>query len=101
MDWFTKADFWSLFYEWMFPVKSFEQATQQAKDIISLSGVTTGRVLDLCCGPGRHSVPLSKLGLDVTGVDLQPFLLEKAQDYASLENVTIDFVEEDMRIINA
>ena len=28
------------------------------------------RVLDLCCGQGRHSIALAKTGLDVTGVDL-------------------------------
>jgi hypothetical protein len=26
MNWFANADFWSLFYEWMFPAESFEQA---------------------------------------------------------------------------
>jgi len=98
MNWFTKADFWSLFYEWMFPAESFEQATHQVDDIMKLSGVTTGAVLDLCCGPGRHSVPLRKLGFDITGVDLQRFLLGKARDYATQENVTIEFIEEDMRI---
>ena len=97
MSWFTKANFWSLFYEWMFPEESFEQAAGQVDDIMKLTGVTTGAVLDLCCGPGRHSVPLTKLGFEVTAVDLQPFLLSKARDYASRENATIEFIEEDMR----
>ena len=97
MSWFNKADFWSLFYDWMFPAESFEQAKQQIDDILQLCGVTTGAVLDLCCGPGRHSIPLRKIGFDVTGVDLQPFLLEKTRDYANRENVTIEYVEEDMR----
>lgn len=96
MSWFTKADFWSLFYEWMFPAESFVQATEQIQDIVNLSGITTGAVLDLCCGPGRHSIPLRKLGFDVTGVDLQSFLLGKARDYASKENVSIEFIEQDM-----
>lgn len=96
MNWFAKADFWSLFYEWMFPAESFVQATEQVQDIVNLSGITEGAVLDLCCGPGRHSVPLRKLGFDVTAVDLQPFLLGKARDYATKENVSIEFIEEDM-----
>jgi SAM-dependent methyltransferase len=98
MNWFAKPDFWSLFYDWMFPAESFEQAIEQVDDIVNLFGVTKGAVLDLCCGPGRHSVPLSKIGFDVTGIDLQPLLLEKARDYAIRENVTIEFIEEDMRI---
>lgn len=82
----------------MFPSESFELATEQVDDILKLSGVTAGAVLDLCCGPGRHSIPLTKLGFDVTGVDLQPFLLGKARDYAVQENVTIEFIEQDMRV---
>lgn len=80
----------------MFPVESFERAIEEVNDIIKLSRCTTGAVLDLCCGPGRHSVPLRKLGFDVTGVDLQSFLLAKAQDYAAQEGVIIEFVEDDM-----
>ncbi len=97
MNWFSKPDFWSLFYDWMFPAESFEQAKEQIDDIRKLSGVGTGAVLDLCCGPGRHSVPLAKAGFDVTAVDLQAFLLGKAEEYATRENVAIEFVEEDMR----
>ncbi|MEN8885269.1 MAG: methyltransferase domain-containing protein, partial [Winogradskyella sp.] len=29
-----------------------------------------GKILDLACGKGRHSVYLNKLGYNVTGVDL-------------------------------
>lgn len=97
MNWFAKSEFWSLFYEWMFPAQSFEQAAEQVDDLIKLSGLAEGKVLDLCCGPGRHSIPLGKRGFVVTGVDLQPFLLRKARDYAARENVAVEFVEEDMR----
>ena len=97
MNWFAQADFWSRFYDWMFPVDSFEQAASQINDLTRLLSVTSGSVLDLGCGPGRFSVPLSKAGFGVTGVDLQPYLIEKAQAYASREKVTIEWIEEDMR----
>jgi len=32
--------------------------------------------LDLCCGPGRHAVPLARRGVRVTAVDRTPFLLD-------------------------
>ena len=41
-----------------------------------------GRVLDLACGIGRHSVLLSKSGYDVIGIDLSPLFIEKAREYA-------------------
>lgn len=51
-----------------------------------------GRVLDLACGIGRHSVLLSKLGYDVTGVDISPLFIEKAREYAVSENSDARFV---------
>jgi len=96
-NWFSGADFWSLFYDYMFPTESFRKANEQVGDIMKLSGMTSGTVLDLCCGPGRHSVPFRKAGFEVTGVDLQQFFLDKAIEYASKENATIQFIKEDMR----
>jgi len=37
-----------------------------------------GRVLDLCCGFGRHSLALRELGVDVVGMDLSLDLLKDA-----------------------
>lgn len=96
MSWFDNKDFWLYFYDWMFPDESFHQAWEQTEDIIKLSGVGKGEVLDLCCGPGRYSIPFGKKGFNVTGVDLQSMLLERAQDYSDMEKVNIEFIEEDM-----
>lgn len=96
MSWFDDEIFWSLFYEWMFPEDSFLQAREQTDEIVKITGVECGAVLDLCCGPGRHSVPLRKKGFQVTGVDLQPMLLEKAREYSDRENVTVEYIEENM-----
>jgi SAM-dependent methyltransferase len=96
MSWFDNEEFWSLFFDWMFPEESFDQAKAQAEDIVTLSRVDTGAVLDLCCGPGRHSVPLAKMGFNVTGVDIQPNLLNKARSYANKENVETETIEENM-----
>ncbi len=100
MDWFEQADFWYRFYDWMFPADSFEQAEAQIDNIKKLLGRTSGTVLDLCCGPGRYSIPLKKAGFEVTGVDLQSFLLGKAREYASRQNATIEFVEEICEILS-
>jgi SAM-dependent methyltransferase len=55
------------------------------------------RVLDLCCGPGRHSVPLAQHGFDVTGLDLNPAYLELARQAAT--HVSLKTVAADMREI--
>ena len=40
------------------------------------------RILDLCCGYGRHAIELAKRGYRVVGYDLSPVLLRKAQQDA-------------------
>lgn len=37
------------------------------------------RVLDICCGPGRHARYLSKAGYDVTGIDRDANAIEAAR----------------------
>ena len=46
------------------------------------------RVLDLCCGQGRHSIALAKTGLDVTGVDLSEEMLAIARKNATEASVS-------------
>ena len=45
------------------------------------------RVLDLCCGEGRHSIALAKTGLSVTGVDLSSEMLEIARQNATQQGI--------------
>jgi len=54
-------------------------------------------VLDLCCGPGRHSLALAERGLTVTGVDRTEFLLEKARAEANSRGLEIEWSQQDMR----
>jgi SAM-dependent methyltransferase len=45
------------------------------------------RVLEVGCGPGRLSIRLARHGLDVTGLDLDPAMVERARANADrLEN---------------
>jgi SAM-dependent methyltransferase len=46
--------------------------------LLALSG--RERVLDLCCGAGRHTEAIGTLGFDVTGFDLSPELLGEAKE---------------------
>jgi len=54
-------------------------------------------VLDLCCGPGRHSLELSRRGFTVTGVDRTAAYLDRAKKQAEAEGLEVEFVQEDMR----
>jgi SAM-dependent methyltransferase len=57
------------------------------------------RVLDLCCGQGRHAVPLARRGLRVTGQDLSEHLLGEAGKAAEAAGAQVELVRSDMREI--
>ncbi|MCH7698435.1 MAG: methyltransferase domain-containing protein [Chloroflexi bacterium] len=55
------------------------------------------RVLDLCCGWGRLSIPLAQRGYRVTGLDLSKYHIRLAKKAAKLADVDIEWVNADMR----
>ncbi len=56
-----------------------------------------GKVLDLACGPGRHSILFAQKGYKVSAVDLSKNLLKVALDSAVKSNVDVNFIEADLR----
>ena len=96
-DWFADEDFWTAAYPFMFPEERFAKAAEQVDKIQRLAGFELRTVLDLCCGPGRHSVQFAQRGYQVTGVDRSACLLEKARQHAATENLNIEWIEQDMR----
>ena len=96
-EWFEKQAFWKTLYPFMFPEGRFAKATEEIEKVLALAGVEGGKVLDLCCGPGRHSVELARRGFAVTGVDRTKFLLAKARQHAKREGAQVEWVESDMR----
>jgi D-alanine-D-alanine ligase len=56
------------------------------------------RVLDLCCGQGRHALELARRGFrDVTGVDMSPYLIGLARRRARTTGASVRFLESDAR----
>lgn len=96
MDWFTNENFWKDMYDWLFPPERFETACQEVEKMIELTGIQSGHVLDLCCGPGRHTYELAKRGFFVTAVDASEFLLNEAKKRCS-QFTNVRFVQADMR----
>ncbi len=98
LQWFENEDFWLNYGPVMFDEQQWAQAAGIAKSIQNLANLKKeNSVLDICCGPGRISVELALLGLNVTGVDItQPFL-DAATETAQDEGVFINFINKDMR----
>jgi len=50
------------------------------------------KVLDLCCGQGRHSLELAQRGLKfVEGIDRSHYLIQKARQTAKKDNIEVKF----------
>ena len=58
------------------------------------------RLLELCCGTGRLTLPIAKQGYPITGVDFTPSMLEQAKTKASKEGLDIVFIEADIRTLD-
>jgi SAM-dependent methyltransferase len=97
MEWFENDEFWRELYPYMFPPERLAAATEQVAQLLALTNFKGRSVLDLCCGPGRHSVEFAKRGFDVTGVDRTQFLLDRARERAAESGVNVEWVLEDMR----
>lgn len=58
------------------------------------------KILELCCGTGRLTLPIAKAGYNICGVDYTPSMLEQAEVKASEAGLDINFIEADIRTLN-
>lgn len=82
------------------PMLTDEVSDAQAGRIWNLLGVAEGAcVLDLACGHGRIANRLAQRGAVVTGLDATALFLDAAKRDALNRQVTVEYVEGDMRAI--
>lgn len=58
------------------------------------------RILELCCGTGRLTIPIAQDGYDISGVDYTSSMLDQAKIKASEAGLEISFIEADIRTLN-
>ncbi len=82
----------------MFDSQHWAEAPDIAEKICKIAGLGKGsRIMDAGCGPGRISVELALLGMDVTGVDnIKPYL-DAARESAEDEGVKLNLLQQDLR----
>lgn len=73
----------SKFYDVIFPLNN--QSVQFITERIS-----KGAILDLAAGTGNHSIALAKLGYEVTATDLDENMVNKINEKARIEQVSIN-----------
>ncbi len=96
--WFENESFWLALAPIFFGERRLAITPEQTDQLLALLEIEPGAsVLDLCCGPGRHSVELARRGYRVTGVDRQRDYVARARERAAAENLAVEFIVEDMR----
>lgn len=78
---------------------------KEARDIINLFQRSVhlpseAKVLDVCCGAGRHSIELARRGYSVTGFDLSEYLISQAKESLSVadeKGLKAEFLIRDMK----
>lgn len=97
-SWHEKKNFWKEFEERLFPESRLEKAKEEVGFIINITKLKPpAKVLDFPCGVARHSLIFSKLGYDVTGVDITQRYLKRASRQAKKEKVELTLKQGDIR----
>ncbi len=82
------------YYHILYKDRDYNEAQAFMGNLTAYLNIPTGgKILDLACGKGRHSVYLNKIGYDVTGVDLSEQSIAHAKQF---ENETLRFDVHDM-----
>ncbi|MEA2682240.1 MAG: hypothetical protein QOK05_568 [Chloroflexota bacterium] len=95
--WFQDNEFWEDFGPLLFDGYRIRNTPSEIDKVLARTGIASGAMLDLCCGPGRHSLELSRRGFAVTGVDITRGYVEEARRKATDEGLSAEFVEADVR----
>lgn len=97
-SWHNQDAFWELFEPVLFNQQRQSRARAEVDRVEKLLQIEEqARILDLCCGSGRHSLELSQRGFDVVGVDRTTAYIEKARLEAEKRGLDAAFVVGDMR----
>lgn len=97
-EWFEYDNFWQEYAPVMFDEQHWAEAPAVAEYVVELAKLSRhSSILDAGCGPGRISVELALLDMDVTGVDIIQSELDAAEESAAAENVKLELIKSDLR----
>lgn len=55
------------------------------------------KIMDVCCGWGRHMIELATRGYDMTGVDYSSYFLKFGEKIADRKGIKVNFIHGDIR----
>lgn len=96
----AQYDEFSNIYDALMDEVDYESWTEFIIKLFEKSGVTPKNILDVACGTGNISIPLSKAGYNVCGVDISENMLSIAENKARTHRQNIKFIKQDIRELN-
>lgn len=82
------------------PSLTEERTAREVEGIATLLALPPGSaILDLACGHGRHAIPLTERGYQVTGQDLSEVFIRRARADAEARGASVRWFHGDMRQI--
>ncbi len=90
--WFSDEWFWETYGPLMFDPQRMAETAGEVEAIEKMAGFREqSRILDCCCGMGRHTIELARKGHRMTGIDLSRGYLKKAGEEAAKQNLSIQW----------
>ena len=78
------------------PPEQIETEVNSIQKLLGEKGVSKGRALELACGTCAHGILLAKSGFSVTGIDINPNMLEGAQSRIETAGVETELIQGDV-----
>ncbi len=78
------------------PAEQIKTEGNSIRRLLAEQGITKGSVLELACGTCGHGILLAKGGFSVTGIDINPNMLEGAQCRMETAGVKIELIQGDV-----
>lgn len=84
-------------YDSLMDEVDYKKWAKYLQDVMSYNNVSPKHILDLACGTGNITIPLSQLGYNLWGVDISEQMLSVAENKARANGERIRFIRQDMR----
>ena len=90
IEWFN-----SPYYSILYNKRDYNEAKYFIRNLINYLHIEKGgKILDLCCGKGRHAIHINDLGFEVLGIDIAFNNIRYAKKFS---NKNLKFIRHDMR----
>lgn len=74
----------------------YDKWVDYVEEIIKKEGAQVQNILELACGTGNMTIPLTKKGYDIAGIDISREMLEVALEKAEKEGVELVLLQQDI-----